>query len=225
MPIKKFAKKEDIPEELQADALELADGTFAVDEPVDDSAARQTLAEVKRKLDAAEKLSTKLAKEAAEAETARKAAEQGITGEQLAKIRAEVRAETETEFAPQLAAAAAAATELRVLKVDTQVKQIALKNGVRAERIDQWWRLHGHHYDLTADGKTIVVKGEEGVSVDKHIGKMKDEVPEFYKGTEGAGGGGTGGGAGGGGRSGMVSDPLVNPTAALAEARAAGKTE
>jgi len=224
MPFKPYATLDAIPDALRASALTLADGTFGVVEDVDTTAMQSDLTDLRRKLDAADKATRKAASEAAASELAKKAAEQGVTAEALNKIRADVRKEVEGEFAPQLATAAASMAELRELKVDTRVKEIALKQGVRPDRIDQWWRLNGHHYDLTADGKAVVVKGQEGVAVDKHVGKLKDETPEFYVGTLAKGSNSTGGGGGSNTDGGKI-DPLLNPSASLAAARAAGKTE
>lgn len=225
MPFKPYATLDAIPEALRATALTLADGSFGVVEDVDTSAMQSDLTDLRRRLEAADKATRKAASEAAAAELAKKAAEQGVTAEALDKIRNDVRREVQAEYAPQLETAAASALELRVLKVDTRVKDIALKQGVRPDRIDQWWRLNGHHYDLTADGKAVIVKGQEGVAVDKHVGKLKEETPEFYVGTLAKGGSSTGGSASGVGGEGGKIDPLLNPSASLAAARAAGKTE
>lgn len=225
MPFKPYATLADIPEALRAAALTLADGSVGIVEDVDTSAMHADLTDLRRKLDAADKATKKAASEAAAADLARKAAEQGVTADALDKIRSDVRREVVAEFAPQLETAAAAATELRVLKVDSRVKELALKNGVRPDRIDHWWRLNGHHFDLTHDGKAVIVKGQEGISVEKHVGALKDDTPEFYVGTLAKGGSATGGSAGGGGGPAGTIDPLLNPSASLAAARAAGKTE
>lgn len=224
MALKIFKTKDEVPEAQREAAIALADGTFGVVEETDTTPLQQELADLRRKLEAADKLSKKAAAEAAAAELARKAAEQGVTAEALEKIRADVRKEVESEFLPKLEAATAAQTELRVLKVDTRVKEIALKNGVRPDRINQWWALNGHHYDLTADGKAVVVKGQEGTSVEKHVLTLKDDTPEFYVGTKAAGSSASGGGGGNAGGGDKI-DVLQNPGAALAAARAAGRTE
>jgi len=40
--------------------------------------------------------------------------------------------------------------------LDSRVKDIALKNGVEADRVDAWWRLHGDKFDLTDDDQPLV---------------------------------------------------------------------
>jgi hypothetical protein len=224
MPFKPYKTRDEIPESQRETAIALADGTFGVVEDIDVTPMQAELTEVRRKLDAADKLSKKAAADAAAAELARKAAEQGVTAEALEKIRADVRREVESEYLPKIEAANAAQAELRGLKVDTKVKEIALKHGVRSDRIEQWWRLNGHHFDLTADGKAVVVKGQEGTSVDKHVTTLKTETPEFYVGTLATGGSATGGGTTSASSAGKI-DVLKNPSAALAAARESGKTE
>jgi len=225
MPLKTFATKDAAPADVQDQLLALADGSFALLEEPDVSPLQAELTDLKRKLDAADKLSRKAAADILAADIAKKAAEQGITGEALAKIRADARAEVMAEVSGDIELGKKALEENRTLKVDAKVKALAVQNGVRPERLDAWWRLNAGDFDLTSDGAELIVKGKEGVSVAKHIVDLKTTVPEFYAGSKGAGGGaGGGGGSGNGGGSGTI-DPLQNPAAALAAARAAGKTE
>lgn len=168
---------------------------------------------------------------AAELETKRKAESAGITDEKLQELRAQVRQDMEREYSekpladlPEAWAARKEADgvlgDIRTLRLDNQVKALAAKHGVRAEKLDQWWRLNSDRFDLTDDGKPMV-KGTPGVEVQKFIeGELKKEVPEFYAGTQAAGGG-----AGGMQRDGKLiggtssDDVLKNPSAALNAAR------
>ena len=149
----------------------------------------------------ARKAAEKAAKAAADALDALKleavAKEGGITDEKLAEIRKAAEAEAAAKYADYEPTKA----KLRDLQLDSRVKSLALKNGVRAERVDQWWKLHGDQFDLTEDG-TAVVKASPTSDVAKYIaGDLKKALPDFYEGSKGDGSGAAGshGGAGGSG--------------------------
>lgn len=225
MPLKKFATLDEIPEANRSDAIELKDGSFAYVEETDTSSLAADLKEWKRKTEMAERATRKAVEEAERAKLEDKAGKSGITAEKLAEIRSEVRREVEAEVRPKLEEAEKAVSENRTLKLDTKVKALAATNGVRAERLDAWWKLHGDKFDLTSDGEPVV-KGKEGVSLKAFIADdLKKELPDFYTGTQGEGGGA----AGMQGRASTakfdVEDLLKNPSAALDRARAAGAKE
>lgn len=130
----------------------------------------------------------------AELEQELKAKKDGVTAEQLNKIRVEVRTDLEKEYAPKLQLLDTLAKENRSLKLDTVVKDLMGKNGVRAERIDALFRLAGEKFDLTADGKPMVK--ESGKDVVKFIAEdLAKEYPELFSGS-GSSGGGSGGSTG-----------------------------
>lgn len=224
MALKTFKTKDEVPEAQRDNALALADGTFAVVEDTDTTAMQAEVTEWKRKHEAAERLAKKAAADLLVAQNNDKAAKAGVTGEELAKIRAEVKAEVLAELNGDLEKGRAALQENRTLKLDAKVRALAAANGVRAERLGAWWKLHGEKFDLTEDG-TPIVRAHPGVTLDKFIAtECKAEMPELYVGSMAAGGGGNGG-------NGLPTpsssrpDVLANPGAALASARAAGKTE
>lgn len=135
-----------------------------------------------------------------------KANKAGITQEQLNKMRVELRGELEKEYAPKLQLVEKLTAENRSLKLDTVVKDIMGKNGVRAERIDSLFRLSSDNFDLTDDGK-VMVKGSAKDPV-KFIGEdLKGGYPEFF---QGSGSSGTGSGKSG-------APPAAGKVAATAE--------
>ena len=219
MPLKTFKTKDEIPAEQAANALALADGSFAVFEEADVTDMQTQLTDARRKLEAADKATRKAAAEALAARNAAAAAAEGVDGEKLAKIRADALAEWQATNAGKLEAAEKALKENRELKLDTKVKQIAAAKGVTGSELNAWFKLHGDKFDLLDDG-TIVVKGKEGTTLDKFIEvDCKKETPYLYEGTKGAGGG-----AGGGGSpppTGTISfdDLMANPQAALTQGR------
>jgi hypothetical protein len=226
MPLKPYKTKDEVPEAQRETALALADGTFAVFEEADTSELQGVVSKERTAREAAERLAKKASDELKKLETDRKAADAGLNGEALAKIRLDVRTEVLAELAPELEKGKSALGENRALKLDAKVKALALKTGVIGEHVDAWWKLHGDKFDLMDDG-TPVVKGKEGVSLEKFIGgDCKTETGYLYEGTKAAGGGAHGdGGAKPTAGATSFADLLSNPTAALQTARAAGKTE
>lgn len=216
MALKQFAKKEDIPAELAADAIELAGGKWAV---FDTSDLEARIADAEEKRVAAEKLSTGFKRENEKMKRQLADKDSGVDAEKLEAIRAEVKA----EFDPIAAENEQLKATNRTLSLTTGVRAIATRNGVIAEREEQWMKLHADKFDLSADGKPIV-KGKPGADVAKFIANdVKKETPYLYQGTQ-ANGGGTGGmqGLGGGAPAGMTFDDLMkNPTQALGTQKAA----
>lgn len=222
--LKTFDTKDAIPAELQSGAIETKDGKFIVDEPEDRTAFDKALNDERAKREAAEKLVKKQADDLKRRETERKAGENGVTAEKLAEIEKQVEERIVEKYKPQIDAAESLSRENRELKLDQQIKVIAGKAGVIGAEIPRWWKQHGDAFDLTPDGKPIV-KGKEGLSLEKYIGEdLKKETPYFYEGTKAAGSGAAGITTGSPVGT-TADDVLKNPGAALAAARAAGKTE
>lgn len=232
MTLPKFKTQEEVPEAFR-DAYHEKDGQWV---PKEEPAGGGELADLKASVQrletalgkerddrkAAEKKASDAAAQLKELEDKKKAEGAGITEEQLKQLRAEIREDLEGEYAEFKTKAEALGQENRSLKLDNQVKTLAGKHGVRAERIDAWWRQFGDRFDLTDDGKPMV-KDRPGTDVSKFIeGDLKKELPDFYTGTQASGGG-----AGGIQRDGRLvpgtdaEDVLKNPTGALTAARAA----
>ena len=216
MPLKTFATRDEIPAEQRDTAIELKDGKFAIVEEEDRSSFDSALAEERSKREAAEKLAKKTADEIKKLQTKQKATETGLESEVIEKIKADAKAEALDELKADLEAGRAAIAENRTLKLDVQVKTMAGKYGVSGKEIEKWWKQHGDTFDLTSDGKPIV-KGKEGVSLEKYIGEeLKKETPYFYEGTKATGGGAGGVTTGGTSTSGLTAeDILANPSRAF----------
>lgn len=144
----------------------------------------------------------------AEMEQQAKAQAAGITSEALAKLRAEAAAEYEKKYGPVLSERDALKSEVRSLKLDSNVKAMMAKAGARAERIDALFTLSRDRFDLTDDGKPMVKDATK--EVDKFIAEdLLKEYPEFFQGSGSSGGGATKS-AGGAGRTGptrITNDP------------------
>jgi hypothetical protein len=152
----------------------------------------------------------------------------GTTKEVRDQIRKEVTDELKEEFAPTIKERDTLKGEVRGLKLDSQVKALAVKNGVRPEKVDRWWKLNQDSFDLSEDGSTAVVKNKTGADIGKYIANdLKKTDPEFYVGSQASGGGAGGSGGGGGGTGSKPSIDLIlsNPGEAIRQARLAGHTE
>ncbi|MGB0878689.1 MAG: hypothetical protein ACPGXI_16760, partial [Mycobacterium sp.] len=106
-------------------------------------------------------------------------------------------------------------TDLRLVSV---VKAEAAANGVRADRLDRWWKQFGDEFKLTDDGKPMV-KDSPGITVASHITELKKELGEFYVGSQLEGGGSNGSKPGKPTEGISVEDLMKNPTQALTVAR------
>lgn len=237
-----FATEDEIPEAFR-DAYEEVDGEWVAKKPeVDPDADPAKLREAgKKALKAERDARTEAERKAREAEeeAARlrqevEAKKAGLSEEKLKQLRADVRADIEKEYAGKALdelpeewkareQGLSYSSENRSLKLDNQVKALAGENGVRGERLDKWWKLHADKFDLTEDGKPMV-KDHPGTEVKDFIaGELKEDTPEFYTGTQAAGGG-----AGGIQRDGKLvagtsaEDVIKNPGESLRAAREAG---
>jgi hypothetical protein len=219
MPFPTFDTADAVPEAFR-DQYEEHEGKWV---PKDDG-AHTALVEERTKREAAEKLVTKTAKELKAFQTKQQAADQGLTDAQLTALRESIKADLEAEYTPKLADRDTLAGENRALKLDREIKTLMADAGVRAEKIEQTWKLYGDEFDLTTDGKPMV-KATPGTEVKKFItDTLKARVPEFFAGTQAAGGGAAGQQNHTVTASNTI-DPLKNPSAALQHARATGATE
>lgn len=222
-----FDKQEDVPEQFH-DRYEERDGKWQVKEDGETKKAVEKLQgaldDERTKREAAEALSRKTAAELQKLQNDDKGKAAGLTKEKLDEMRAEVRKEVLAELDPQIKAGETAANEVRTLRLDNRVKALAAANGVRADRLEAWWKQHKDRFNLTDDGKEIIIQGHAGKDPAKFIAdELKKEIPEFYQGTKGDGGGGGGIHDGGAGASGLKFDDIVkNPGAGIEAANAVG---
>ena len=222
MPFPSFKTQEEIPEGFR-EMYEEKDGEWVPkgQESDDTTGLKSALDKEREKAKAEEKERKRIAAELAELKAKEKAEKAGITDEQLKKLRQEIREDLEKEYQDKIKDRDTLATEVRSLKLDSQVKSLAAKHGVRAERVDAWWRMFSDRFDLTDDGKPMI-KDRPGTDVSKFIADdLKKELPDFYAGTQAAGGGAAGATAKGGGPATTADNVLANPTEALNAARAA----
>ena len=139
-----------------------------------------------------------------ELETQKKADKAGITSQELDRMRAEVRQALEEEYAEFKTRAEELAQENRSLKLDNVVKGVMGKNGVRAERVDDLFRLTADQFDLTDDGKPVL-REKMGLEIEKFVSEdLRKSYPEWFDGTGSSGGGAPKSAAGGGGSSRVV---------------------
>lgn len=218
MPLKLFATKDAVPADAQADAIETKDGQWAIVEDADTSELATQLAAETVKREAAEKLMRKAQSEAQKATTAKKAADAGMTAERLEELRAEAKAEVLAELRPQLDRATTVEAQNRTLLLDADMKSRALKAGVLPAKVDDWWKLRGGEYDLTADGKPMV-KDKPGVNPDTHLAALLKMNPEWVQGTKATGSNATGSSTAGAATI-SVEDAMRNPSALFSAANA-----
>jgi hypothetical protein len=192
MPLKKFPKKDEIPADQQADAIELKDGSFAIVEPDDTSAMKSALETEKSKREAAELLVKKTAADLKKLEAEKKAESHGLTAEQLEKIRMEATADLTKQLADKEKELADVKTASRTKDIGAAFRTLAGEQKFLGTKLDDLFRLHGDEFDLTDDGKGLVVKGKVGVDPKKHMESLAKLRPEWVEGTK-AGGGGAGG--------------------------------
>lgn len=224
----KFKTLEEVPEQFRA-LYHVVDGEAVYNEPevTDDKnpvKLQETLKKVRgEKADVEKELKTA---QKSVKDLTRDLQGKGTTKEVREEIRKEVEEELRGEHAPVLTERDTLKGEVRSLKLDSQVKALAVTNGVRPERVDRWFKLNAEHFDLAEDGSTPVVKNKVGADVGKYIGNdLKKVDPDFYVGTQ-ASGGGAGGNSKGSGGTGVTFEQIItNPAAAVRAARDQGKTE
>jgi hypothetical protein len=112
----------------------------------------------------------------------------GITKEKLEQLRADIRAEYEKDYGPVKAERDKLSQEIRSLKLDSVVKSMMGKHGVRADRVDALFRLSADAFDLTDDGAPMLKNS--GGDIEKYIrDDLAKTYPEFYAGSGSSGGG------------------------------------
>ena len=214
-----YEKQADIPKGFE-DEYEEQDGKWV---PIDHAAAlSKALKEEREKREAAEALAKKAAREAAEAATKSQAAAAGMTSKELKEVYANIEKNIREELAPEVEAAKTLREENRRLKLDHVVKGMFRTAGALADKVDDFWKLHGDEFDLTTDGKPMV-RAEPGKDPAKHVASIVKKRAEWVQGTK-ASGGGAGGqhippttGSGQGGAI-TFEDLVKNPAMAVAQA-------
>lgn len=234
MALPEFSKLEEVPEQFR-ELYELKDGK-AVPKTVEmdpDGLTEKGRLAIKRERESAE-TADKARKEAEKREKdlrdqlAAKTA--GITDAALKELRGQVRKDLQAESAAEMTAKQAeidallaVKAENRSLKLDTKVKKMLLDAEVRHERVDALFILTANDYDLTEDGKPKLVN-HPGMTIDQYARtELKKRFPEFFRGSQAAGGG-TGGAYTSDGKpvgGTTADDVLKNPSAAATAARAA----
>jgi hypothetical protein len=192
MPLKFFAKKEEIPEAQRETAIELKDGRFTVEEPVDTTTLESTLAKERADRKEEEKARKAAEKERDELKRTQAAREKGISDEELQRIRddeAKARKPIEDER-DRLR------KENDQLKRTDKVRTLALAKGIMPDRIEDAMLLLDTRTELT-DAGAVAVKDKAGKitaeTLDDFLGKtFKAEKPWLYKGSGASGSGATG---------------------------------
>jgi len=185
MALPTFDKQTDIPKGFE-DEYEESDGKWV---PIDHAAPlKNALAEERRKREAAEGLAKKAAREAADAEVGKAGRAAGMTDDELSKAYKKIEASIRAEYEPQLNDLETFRKENRELKLNNVVKSQFATAGALKNRLDDFWKLHGEEFDLTADGKPMV-RAEPGKDVAKHVAAIMKGRPEWVQGTKAAGSG------------------------------------
>lgn len=212
MPFPTFEKKEDIPKGFESE-FEEKDGKWQAKVP--DATGLSSALEKERQTVATEKAALaaeKTARQKAENELAalkrkEKAAETGITEEQLTTLRKE----DEDKRKPIEDENAKLKLELTKVKKTDRVQGLALKSGVMADRIEDAMLILEGRTGLTEDGSTITVLDKDKKLTTTAIEQFlkvdfKKEKPWLY-----AGSGGSGSGAGGSSGSADTDDEQPQP--------------
>lgn len=167
-----------------------------------DTAFKNLWSESKKAKDAArqyEKELKALRTQLGELEQAKSAEKAGIASQDLEKLRAEVRKSMEGEFLPFKDERDRLMGEVRSLKLDNHVKAVMAKSGVRADRINELFKLTADAYDLTDDGQPYL-KEHMGTPIDQFIlADVRKAYPEWFEGSGSSGSGAAKSQAGGAG--------------------------
>lgn len=211
-----FQSQEEVPEAFRDSYVE-KDGEWIFDDAKLGDGGKAALdAERKARRDA-ERVARDLERRIAELED-KLTADGKLDDDGLAELREKVEARVRGELQGELDSLRA---ENRSMKLDDQVRKLALANGVMSDRVDAWWKLHGDKFDLDESGG-IVVKDDASASPAGTIAKeLKEASPFLYEGSK-IGGGGSPGSGGGKGKSGVTHEELLkNPGAVVHDAREA----
>lgn len=195
MPIKKFATKEEVPEAQRESALELADGSFLIEEPELGDSGKRALDAMKTERDDAKRAQQLAESKLAQAEAEALARKNGATEEDLKRIREAA----EAERAPILEENERLKGELQKLRLTDRVRALFLEHGGMGERSEDAMVFLEKRTQL-GDAGGIVFKDKDGKTTADDAGaffpKFKAEKPYLFNGT-GASGGGSGGSTGG----------------------------
>ena len=185
MALPSFDKKTDIPKGFEEE-YEEREGKWV---PIDRTQkALAALQEERTAREAAEGVARKAAKELAEVQTKQQALAAGMTDEEFRKRYSTIEQNIRAEYEPKVKEAEAMAAENRTLKLTDKIKQLFREAGAVKGRQDDFWKMHGDEFELSADGKPIV-KAEPGKDVAKHVSAICKSRPEWMQGTRAAGGG------------------------------------
>jgi len=200
----KFKAQEEVPEAFRDFYHEVGGEWVAkVAEGTPTQADLDALKEAARKerelTAAAEKRAKDAATRIAELERKAKAAEAGVDldSPEVKKWREdaykEIRTELQADIDERETRATTAEQKARGLLLDSRVKALALKNGVKKDRVDDWWALNAGHFDLD-ESEAPTVKDGKGKDVAAYIASdLKKARPYLYEGTQADGGGADGG--------------------------------
>ena len=184
MALPTFDKREAIPAGFE-DEYEERDGKW---HPVDHTSKLEAAIKTEREArEKAESVARKAAKDAVDAAAKQRASAGGMTEKELKDLYDSIEANLRAEYDPKLADADKVRAENRALKLDTRVKSLFKDGGALATKIDDFWKLHGDEFDLTADGKPMV-KNEPGKDVARHVQGILKTRGEWVQGTKAAGG-------------------------------------
>lgn len=197
MPFPTFKTQDEIPEQFRSE-YEERDGAWHP-KLEDTTGLKNSLAAARRERDEA----LRKAAEEAEGKAAvqRQLDAQKATGGDVDKKISDLLAQWEKDKDAAVEAATKPLKEqlgqkdgkLRTLLLDDKLREAFIAAGGRPEKADRAVALNKHHFDLI-DGDRLVMKDAQGTvlttTVEEHFGKTyKAQDPEFYKGTEAAGGG------------------------------------
>lgn len=184
MALPTFEKRDAIPKGFE-DEYEEKDGKWV---PIDHTTKLATaLKEEREAREKAETLARKAAKDASDAAAKQAALAGGMTEKELKELYDKIENNVRAEYEPKLSDAEKLRTENRTLKLDSKVKALFKDGGALANKIDDFWKLHGDEFDLTADGKPMV-KAEPGKDVARHVQAILKTRAEWVQGTKAAGG-------------------------------------
>ncbi len=191
MPFKTFASLDEIDEALRGEAVELKDGTFALAE---DGGAKDTIAKIRRERDdfkrQVRETEERLAERQREVEALK--ASSGDVDKKTAELLAKWQKDTETLVGAERVKAEKLEAELRQVKLIDKAKETFVKLGGRPEKAEAAIKLNRDRLDLI-DGVPVIKDAQGEVTtqtLDDFFGKaFKAEMPEFFVGTQAAGGG------------------------------------
>ncbi len=209
-----YEKKEDIPKGFEGEYEEV-DGKWQAKDPA--KALKTALDSERETRKVAEKAAEKAANDLRDLETTQAAAKKGVNADQLKQLREDVKGDLDKEYGPKLKKLEDLELENRQLRLDEKVKAMAAKQGVFAERLEDFFKLYGDDFDLTDDGEPMV-KGKPGIDPAKRVAEQVKLQPGWVQGSK-ADGSGTGGDKTGGdlGTGKMTEkDLLAHPDRAIA---------